>query len=109
MFCIFEKNAKSGKTVSGRSDFLDLPKSLAFYRKLAKDVIILDQNPMTEQTKAKTEANFPLNMPKNPCNNLLFNHIDRFKFFFCSNSNIPFNKEGTTVCFWALSCSHILP
>ena len=36
---------------------------------------------MKEQSKHKIEAKFGLRMPKNPYNNLLFNHIDGFEFF----------------------------
>ena len=40
---------------------------------------------MKEQSKHKIEARFGLSMPKNPYNNLLFDHIDGFQFFsiFC--------------------------
>ena len=53
------------------------------------------QKPMKGQNK--TEARFGLNMPKNPYNNLLFDHIDGFKLFCVQTlSYLPLLQEGTT-------------
>ena len=40
---------------------------------------------MKEQSKHKIEAGFGRSMPKNPYNNLMFDHNDGFEFFsnFC--------------------------
>ena len=71
------------------------------------------QKPMKEQSWHKTEARFGLSMPKNPYNNLSFDHIDGFKFFLilCVQimSYLPLLQEGTTAGFPALSSSHNRP
>ena len=71
------------------------------------------QKPMKEQSKHKIEARFGLSMPKNPYNNLLFDHIDRFEFFLIfwvqTLSYLPLLQEGTTAGFLALGSSHNRP
>ena len=68
---------------------------------------------MKGQSKLKTEARFGLSMPKNPYNNLLFDHIDGFKFFLIFwvqiLSYLPLLQEGTTAGFPALGSSHDRP
>ena len=52
-------------------------------------------------------------MPKNPYNNLLFDHIDGFEFFLIFwvqiLSYLPHLQEGTTAGFPALGSSHNRP
>ena len=52
-------------------------------------------------------------MPKNPYNNLLFDHIDGFEFFLIfwvpNLSYLPLLQEGTTAEFPALGSSHSRP
>ena len=52
-------------------------------------------------------------MPKNPYNNLLFDHINGFEFFLIfwvpTLSNLPLLQEGTTAEFPALGSSHNRP
>ena len=68
---------------------------------------------MKEQSKHKTEARFGLSMPKNPYNNLLFDHIDGFEFFLIfwvpTLSYLSLLQEGTTAEFPALCSGHNLP
>ena len=68
---------------------------------------------MKEQSKHKTEARFGLSMPKNPYNNLLFDHIDGFEFsliFWVQNlSYPPLLQEGTAAKFPSLGSSHKRP
>ena len=68
---------------------------------------------MKEQSEHKIEARFGLSMPKNPYNNLLFDHIDEFEFFLIfwvpNLSYLPLLQEGTTAEFPALGSSHNRP
>ena len=62
---------------SGKYDCLVLPKQWFFQGNWQKTVMSLEksgQNPMMEQK-------FGLSMPKNPPNNLKFDHIERVEFF----------------------------
>ena len=68
---------------------------------------------MKEQRKHKIEARFGLCMPKNPYNNILFDHVDGFEFFSFLwvqiSSYLPLLQERTTAEFRALSNSHYRP
>ena len=68
---------------------------------------------MKEQSQDKIEARFGLSMLKNPYNNLLFDHIDRFEFFLIFwgqiLSYLPLLQEGTTAELPALGSSHNRP
>ena len=68
---------------------------------------------MKEQIKHKTEARFGLSMPKNPYNNLMFDHIGGFEFFLIFRvqilSYLPLFQKGTTAEFPALGHSHNRP
>ena len=68
---------------------------------------------MKEQSEHKIKARFGLSMPKNPYNNLLFDHIDGFEFFsiflVLNLSYLPLLQEGTTAEFPALGSSHNRP
>ena len=68
---------------------------------------------MKEQSNHKTKARFGLSMPKNPHNNLLFDHIDGFEFFLIFWVHIlsypPLLQEGTAAGFPALGISHNRP
>ena len=68
---------------------------------------------MKEQRWHKIEARFGLRMPKNPYNNLLFDHIDGFEFFKIfwvpTLSYLPLLQEGTIAEFPALGSSHNRP
>ena len=68
---------------------------------------------MKEKSKHKIKARFGLSMPKNPCNNLLFDLIDGFEFFLIfwvpRLSYLPLLQEGTTAEFPALGSSHNRP
>ena len=59
------------------------------------------------------EARFGLSMPKNPYNNLLYDHINGFEFFLVFwvqiLSYLPLLQEGTTAGFLALGSSHNRP
>ena len=65
---------------------------------------------MQEYRLHKMRTRFGLSMPKNPYNNLLFEHIDGFEFFsnLCDQilNYLPLLQEGTTVEFPALGNSH---
>ena len=68
---------------------------------------------MKEQSYHKIEARFGLSIPKNPYNNLLFDHINGFEFvliFWVPNlSYLPLPQEGTTAEFPALGSSQNPP
>ena len=80
------------------------------------DLQITDKEPLefySNMAKPKIEVLSGLNMPRNPCNNLLFHHIDGLKFFLNFWVQIliyiPLLQEGTIAGFPALGSSHHCP
>ena len=57
------------------------------------------QKPMMEQSQHKIEARFGLSMLKNPCNSLLFDHIDGFEFFLIFLVLLAIHKNWNQVDF----------
>ena len=68
---------------SGKSDGIVFPKSLAFYGKPQRKVMVWtksDQNPLVNHKLHKIDARFELRHAQNIYDNLQFDHIDGFRF-----------------------------